>query len=297
MYIQFSYEPELQEYIELPIEKMIPLVQAIPLLNSASAELTALGKEGAVSFLLYREQGDTQSILDADIHLPIVNGTTIEAIQQPIMESDDYSSAEKEQFLSLFGKTKKSRGLPKVKQSKVKPPVNDTKEKQEKKIFPVKWLYLATVPLVLLLTIGGFLIGQSTTGEKSVAVESMDQLEKKVNALEDQLAVTGQLDTFSRFFITNYFSGKKDELQFHDQVKPFVDKELLQEIKPTQEKVKSILPWTMERKGEGWQVAYVVTLETIDNKTDKELMTFLIKEENGQYIVSSVPQRERFSIN
>lgn len=282
--------------MELPTDKRIPLVQAVPLLNSASAELTAVNLEVSITYELYQNQSDEHFLLEAVLVLPITQGTTIEAIQHPIVDSNDYSFEEKEQFLALFGKQNKRKNVSAKNATKTQKDTQESK-KEKKSKSGKKWQYLLLIPILFLVCIVGLITSQVYLNQSRQTNISTNELKKKVEELETTVEVSGKLDTFSRFFITNLLSGVTDEIAFQDQVKKYIDKEVLKDVSPTEDKIKSILPWETKRDGNNWKLSYVITTEDKTKKAQMEKISFTIAPNEKGFQVVSVPERESFSIN
>lgn len=294
MFIRFSYDPTYDSYLVLPTEQKIPLVQAVPLLASASEELEIAETSVTIDYFLYSSQDQEQPLLQANLKLPIIDIPVVEALQKPVLESDDYTEEQKEDFLELFGK-KKRKIAPRSKSAKNKP-LNESKQiKQEKKTVKRPLIYLG-VGLILLSLVCTFFLGQATT-QSAVSTEDIKPLEKRLDEVEGQADKERKIDTFSRFFLANYLSIGTNDVQFREQVEKYVEKELLNDLTPTEIRAKSILPWEVKQKNNQWTVAYVITTEDTNKKTTTEKISFELVENEQTFLVHSVPKRESFSIN
>lgn len=175
MFIRFSYDPTYDSYLVLPTEQKIPLVQAVPLLASASEELEIAETSVTIDYFLYSSQDQEQPLLQANLKLPIIDIPVVEALQKPVLESDDYTEEQKEDFLELFGK-KKRKIAPRSKSAKNKP-LNESKQiKQEKKTVKRPLIYLG-VGLILLSLVCTFFLGQAIT-QSAVSTKDIKPLEK-----------------------------------------------------------------------------------------------------------------------
>lgn len=97
--------------------------------------------------------------------------------------------------------------------------------------------------------------------------------------------------------MANYLSIGTNDVQFREQVEKYVEKDLLNDLAPTEVRAKSILPWEVKQKNNQWTVAYVITTEDSNKKTTTEKISFELLENDQTFLVHSVPKRESFSIN
>lgn len=63
-------------------------------------------------------------------------------------------------------------------------------------------------------------------------------MSEQLNNLEKQVQQQAKIDTFSRFFLSNYYTGTKEDDKVQEKIKRFVDKETLKEFRGTEEKSK-----------------------------------------------------------
>lgn len=298
MWIEFSTEEQKRSVVDLPMKQRLPLVQGIPLLEETSRELLAINQQAVIDYFIYNEKNQDLATLEATLTLPVEGQTMVEAIQAPVRDNEEVDSEDAKAFLALFEKS-----LPKNKRTQV--PKKKKKEPQKvnqeltiqapygKGKIPIKVTLIVKIFLVLFLPLVGFYLGKSVQSEPKIPSEVSEQL----NNLGKQVQQQTKIDTFSRFFLSNYYTGTKEDDKVQEKIKRFVDKETLKEFRGTEEKIKSILPWEVKRDGSTWQVSYVINLQNNKEKTTIQQVTFSIKEQEKQYRVMTVPKEESFEIN
>ncbi|EHK9432941.1 TPA: hypothetical protein UYA64_001770 [Enterococcus faecium] len=302
MWIEFSTEEQNRSVVDLPMKQRLPLVQGIPLLEETSRELLAINQQAVIDYFIYNEKNQDLATLEATLILPVEGQTIVEAIQAPVRDNEEVDSEDAKAFLALFEKS-----LPKDKRTqgtkKRKTETNTEKNAASKeKIIQVPYtegrmtVKLATflkVMFLFFLLLAGFYLGKSVQSEPKIPSEVSEQL----NNLEKQVQQQTKIDTFSRFFLSNYYTGTKEDDKVQEKIKRFVDKEALKEFQGTEEQIKSILPWEVKRDGSTWLVSYVINLQDSQEKTTTQKVTFSIKEQEKQYRVMTVPKEESFEIN
>lgn len=115
----------------------------------------------------------------------------------------------------------------------------------------------------------------STQREIEQLTKKEHQLQERIAFAEELATKQPQIDTFSRYFITNYYSGEMAEERYRKKLQSFLTEKVAKQISPQKEKVKSILSWEMKKEGKHWQIAYVITLET-EKKTQETKSVFSI---------------------
>ncbi|HAP9673202.1 TPA: hypothetical protein IWK89_000804 [Enterococcus faecium] len=302
MWIEFSTEEQNRSVVDLPMKQRLPLVQGIPLLEETSRELLAIHQQVVIDYCIYNEKNQDLATLEATLTLPVEGQTIVEAIQAPVRDNEEVDSEDARAFLALFEKS-----LPKDKRTqgtKRRKTGTNTKQKtasQELIVqapytrgrMIVKFATFLKVMFLFFLLLGGFYLGKSVQSEPKIPSEVSEQL----NNLEKQVQQQAKIDTFSRFFLSNYYTGTKEDDKVQEKIKRFVDKETLKEFRGTEEKIKSILPWEVKRDGSTWQVSYVINLQNNQEKITMQQVTFSIKEQEKQYRVMTVPKEESFEIN
>ncbi|WPH48350.1 hypothetical protein SHT67_14320 (plasmid) [Enterococcus faecalis] len=301
MWIEFFIEDTRHSIIDLPLNKRLPMVQGIPLLEEVNRELLASKQEETIDYFVYTEKNQELATLAATLTLPVENQTMVEAIVAPVRNNKEIDSEDAQAFLALFKKSlPKEKRLKETKKKKIEPKIPQNKSNKELFIHipwsrgkGVKLTTFFKCAFLFFLPLIGIHIGRVTQPEPKIP----DEVKNQQISLEKQVQQQDKIDTFSRFFLTNYYTGLKDKRKVQDQVERFVEKDVLNDFSGTEEKVKSILPWNKEYKNKEWQVSFVITLQGTKEQTTTQKVSFSIKEKNGKYKVQNVPESERFVIN
>ncbi|MDT2486299.1 MULTISPECIES: hypothetical protein [Enterococcus] len=209
-----------------------------------------------------------------------------EAIRLPVSEETNF-----EALLASFNQEKP------LKRKKVSP----EKEKRRFVIHPPYTEGRMTVKLTMFLKIiclffillGTFYLGTMVPSHSKIS----DEVNAQWNELEKQVQQQPQIDTFSRYFLTNYYTGTTEGEKVQEKINRFVDKGVLKDFQGTDKQVKSILPWEAKRKGSTWYLAYILTFQDSQEQTTTQQVSFSIKEQDQQYKVTTVPKEEHFEIN
>ena len=121
-------------------------------------------------------------------------------------------------------------------------------------------------------------------------------MSEQLDNLEKQVQQQPKIDTFSRYFLTQYYGGTANNKEVQAKVKRYVDKDIVSALKGTESHLKSVLPWNIQKKEDVWEVAYVLTLQE-EREFTMVHVQFSIKEQDKQYKVMTVPKEEPFEIN
>lgn len=302
MWIEFSTDQQKRSVVDLPMNQRLPLVQGIPLLEETSRELLAINQQAVIDYFIYNEKNQDLATLEATLTLPVEGQKIVEAIQAPVRDNEEVDSEDARAFLALFEKS-----LPKGKQTqktkKRKPRMNTKKNSVDQELViqvpytkgrtNVKFATFLKVVSLFFILLVGFYLGKSVQSEPKGSNEVSEQW----NNLEKQVQHQAKIDTFSRFFLTNYYTGTNDPDKTQEQIKRFVEKDVLRKFQGTEEQIKSIFPWDVKYQGSTLKVSYVITLQNPQETVKTQQVTFSIKEQGDQFKVSSVPQEEAFEIN
>lgn len=302
MWIEFSTEEQNRSVVDLPMKQRLPLVQGIPLLEETSRELLAIHQQVVIDYFIYNEKNQDLATLEATLTLPVEGQTIVEAIQAPVRDNEEVDSEDARAFLALFEKS-----LPKNKRTqgtKRRKTGTNTKQKTASQELIVQAPYtrgrmiVKFAPFLKIMCLFFFLLGVFYLGKTvPFPAKISDEGNAQWKALDKQVQQQPRIDTFSRYFLTNYYTGTKEDDKVQEKIKRFVDKETLKEFRGTEEKIKSILPWEVKRDGSIWQVSYVINLQNSQEKITMQQVTFSIKEQEKQYRVMTVPKEEPFEIN
>lgn len=301
MFILFQVDEKQQEAIELPFNQRFALVQGIPMLEELNRELIATSQKVTLTYEIYYDKAQELPTLTAAIHLPITEGTVVEALQQPVIDNQDIDPEDAKVFLNLFQKNApKQKRKRSVKKRKTGTNLEQEAANKEKIIqvpysqgrMTVKFATFLKVGFLFFLLLAGFYLGKSVQSEPKIPSEVSEQLDN----LEKQVQQQPKIDTFSRYFLTQYYGGTTNNKEVQAKVKRYVDKEIVSALKGTESHLKSVLPWNIQKKEDVWEVAYVLTLQK-EREFTMVHVQFSIKEQDKQYKVMTVPKEEPFEIN
>ncbi len=265
-------ETEIDDFLQHP-EEFFYFEDFVTRMIDINAKLIKISALQRLKVVITKYTKDEKVIHAETIHLPVSEETNFEAL------------------LASFNQEKPP------KRKKVSP-------EKEKRRFVIQVPYtegrmiikLATflkVMFLFFLLLGGFYLGKSVQSEPKIPSEVSEQL----NNLEKQVKQQPQIDTFSRYFLTNYYTGITEGEKVKERINRFVDKSVLKDVSGTDKQVKSILPWEATRKGSTWHLTYIVTLQDPQEQTTTQQVSFSIKEQEQQYKVITVPKEEPFEIN
>ncbi|NBA54952.1 hypothetical protein [Enterococcus hirae] len=300
MWIEFIVQDAPKILLGLPNGKRLSMVQGIPLLEEANREVLATNQQVIVDYLIYTDKNQDLATLEATLTLPVEGQTIVEAIQAPVCDNEEVDSEDAKAFLALFEKSlPKDKRTQRIKRRKAGMNKEEKTARQELTIqvpytrMNVKPATLLKVMFLFVLLLTGFYFGKSVQSEPKLPSKVSEQL----NNLENQVQQQTKIDTFSRFFLSNYYTGTKEEDKVQEKIKRFVDKEILKEFQGTEEQIKSILPWEVKCVGSIWHVSYVVNLQNSEEETITQKVSFSIDKQEKQYKVLTVPKKESFEIN
>ena len=265
-------ETEIDDFLQHP-EEFFYFEDFVTRMIDINAKLIKISALQRLKVVITKYTKDEKVIHTETIHLPVSEETNFEALfasfnqEKPPKRKKASPEKEKRSFV-------------------IHPPYTEGR-------MMVKFTTFLKIMCLFFLLLGTFYLGKSVQSEPKISSEVTEQL----NNLEKQVQQQTKIDTFSRFFLSNYYTGTKEDDKVQEKIKRFVDKETLKEFRGTEEKIKSILPWEVKRDGSTWLVSYVINLQDSQEKTTTQKVTFSIKEQEKQYRVMTVPKEEPFEIN
>ncbi|WP_368264619.1 hypothetical protein [Enterococcus innesii] len=149
-------------------------------------------------------------------------------------------------------------------------------------------------PLIFLF----FLVGCSLLGVYSYHMSrEINRLTVKNSQQTYQIEKQSKMDTFSRYFLTNYYTGTTEKEQVQEKVRRFVSEELLDQISGQETHLKSAFPWETKVQKESWRMSYIVVLQAEKETVTTKKVTFQLKEKQDKFFVTTIPKEEPFEIN
>ncbi|MEW4403881.1 hypothetical protein AB1I62_09215 [Enterococcus sp. AN402] len=265
-------ETEIDDFLQHP-EEFFYFEDFVTRMIDINAKLIKLSALRRLKVVITKYTKDEKVIHTEIFHLPVSEETNFEALldsfnqEKPPKRKKASSEKEKRRFV-------------------VQPPYTERR-------MTVKLAMFLKIMCLFFLLLGTFYLGKSVQSEPKIPSEVSEQL----NNLEKQVQQQPQIDTFSRYFLTNYYTGITEGEKVQERINRFVDKGLLKDVSGTDKQVKSILPWEAKRKGSTWHLAYIVTLQDPQEQTTTQQVSFSIKEQDQQYKVMTIPKEEPFEIN
>ncbi|OTO02233.1 hypothetical protein [Enterococcus sp. 5B3_DIV0040] len=287
--------------LDVPVHCLVSVNQGVMFLEKANRELLAAGKAEELTYFLYEDEKQELPTWEASIQLPITEGTISDALRASFSDLTNESSDVQEEAQAFFRVF--TRNLPdknKEKATSKKKPKGAFSERASppEKEFPhVKrkrrglWLLLLSLT-GLCLFVGGVWIGITVFSPPV----STDEQHAFVS-LEHQVQSQGKLETFSRYFLTNYYTGTTEKEQVQEKVRRFVSEELLDQISGQEAQLKSAFPWERKAQKGSWKVSYIVVLQTDKDPLTTKKVTFQLKEEQEKLFVTTIPKEEPFEMN
>ncbi|MBK5028542.1 hypothetical protein [Enterococcus faecium] len=294
--------------VELPLNQKMDLDKGFVQLKRQNEELLARSEIGWCSFAIYAE-GQEIPAYEGEFDLPVQDFHLVRMIEENFKKENEIDS-QVQAFLEVL-----NHSLPKYYRLKPEKNVKQVKEKKIRKVsqkesreIPVKMeRTIQEVPkksqkkwfLISTILISGILFAQTTyfSIKMNQSTQEIVQLHDQLETMKENLDSQGQLDTFCRYFLTNFYSKESDKEVYQEKNKVFLSNQLIDQISPNETPVKSILSWSIQSKKQQWIVSYVISLEENEGKQVTKKVTFTLKEKNKQYQVTQIPELENFEIN
>ena len=290
MYISFDLEATQAEKIALPVHQRFPLVQGLLLLEQANQEVLATKQGGTIAYFLYTGKEQELPILEAELLLPVKQKDMLDVLLEPVTNDPTLDPIEVKNFLQLVNQSlpKKQRAKSNKKSTEKKATI-DTKPVKKKVFLSVSLITL--IGLILLMS--GFLLGKTNSTPYQ---EKELEVKKEINTLTEQVNEQNKVETFTRFFLTNYYSGKTDTKTRQAVLKKFVKKETLSDFLSEKSRARSMFPWEVKKKDKQWTIAFIVVLINEKDEQSTKKITFTAEETKEQLVVMERPTEEDFEL-
>lgn len=281
---------------DLPTHCLFSVKKGILFLEKANQELLASGKKEEITCFLYESVEQSLPTCEGQIQLPITNEPMSEYLRMAFQTVAQESEEGNAFFLAFERSLSRKRNEMLPPKKKQKPYFSEGDRPLEREPpFSHKirggQLFFFFLTAIALLGIGAW-IGKNM----DVFLPATDDPHERV-ALEHQLQSQGKRDTFSRYFLTNYYSGITAKEQVQEKVRRFVSEELLDQISGQEAQLKSAFPWETKVQKEYWLVSYIVVLQTGKETVTTKKVTFQLKEKQEKLFVTTIPKEEPFEIN
>ena len=156
------------------------------------------------------------------------------------------------------------------------------------------FLSVSLITLVgLILLMSGFLLGKTNSTPYQ---EKELEVKKELNTLTEQVNDQNKVETFTRFFLTNYYSGKTDAKTRQAVLKKFVKKEILSDFLSEKSRARSMFPWEVKKKDKQWTIVFIVVLINEKAEQSTKKITFTAEETKEQLVVMERPTEEDFEL-
>ncbi|MEX1541563.1 hypothetical protein AB3I13_14160, partial [Enterococcus sp. C62] len=89
---------------------------------------------------------------------------------------------------------------------------------------------------VFTILISGFLFAQTTylSIKMNQSTQEVVQLHDQLETMKEKVNSQGQLDTFCRYFLTNFYSKESDKEVYQEKNKVFLSNRLIDQLSPTE---------------------------------------------------------------
>ncbi|OTO03228.1 hypothetical protein [Enterococcus sp. 5B3_DIV0040] len=201
------------------------------------------------------------------------------------------SEREEEQIHYLLGQLARELKTQERSLNKTQP-ISQTIPIQPNRAFRL-WKRLLFVLILLFSLIGGSLVSVHCYRTSQEIAQLTVENNEQAHQIENQT----KIDTFSRYFLTNYYTGTKEKEQVQEKVRRFVSDTLLSKVEGQDVQLKSTFPWEVKVQNDSWKVSYIVVLQTDKETVITKKVTFQLKEEQEKIWVTSIPEEEPFEIN
>ncbi|EMF0203294.1 hypothetical protein NXK88_002545 [Enterococcus hirae] len=294
--------------MSLLTDKKIALDKAFIQLKRENEELLARAEIGWCTLEIYAENQEIP-VFEGSYDFPIEDFHLISLIEQSLTENGQLSEEAQAFIQTLNSELPKFYQLKKDQKKERRPIKSKKKEKPfssiettsiqtncsiQKKKISFQWLLFG---FIVVVSCGLFIMQLSTNRQLRQLTQKEHQLQERVEMAEEITTKQPQIDTFSRYFITNFYSGEMEEERYMKKLQSFLTKKVAKQISPQKEKVRSILSWEMKKKANHWQIAYIVTLETEKKTQETKKVSFQLEEQGKNYLVSTLPELDDFEIN
>lgn len=166
-------------------------------------------------------------------------------------------------------------------------PTTSSEPRKVNSIFSLKKVYLL-MGLLAMLAVGGIISFVSLHAELSKQKEQVNYLYQELKTTQAVTEKEHQIDVFSRYFLPNYYSGKKENLS------EFLSDGDAKYTVPKEGSLQSVIleKVTYNAKTKHYQLTYVLTIKAKEQLTSVRL-EFEVKEQLSRkygYVVTSEPK-------
>lgn len=181
-----------------------------------------------------------------------------------------------------------TKPLPKSTTSKpIKSEQNKGSINQKTKIFLLIFAIL-TVLLILVTVIQQVQINSIKT--------TNEDLETQLKEVENTDLSQSKIDTFGRFFLTNYFSTEEDPGAYQSSLKTYISDMDISDWQTLSTPLKSVNYYGSVNKGKLFEATYVIT-NTQGDRSVMQKITFEVEPTEDSFVVVNKPTIEEFSFN
>ncbi|HFD1635373.1 TPA: hypothetical protein QFF48_001634 [Enterococcus faecium] len=250
--------------------KRVTLYEGNQQLLICNQELLRNQEQGECTFELYLEKQEIPTYEDTWV-FPSAGFDFIHSIEKQLVE--DEMTPEMQQFLTLLEK-------------EINQPLKKWRAKKRVK----REDFLRVSILIICLVIGSYFFLMMQT--------KIADFETDIQAIERRLDTKDQVDIFSRYFLTNFYSYETEEEAYKEKNHLFLDEKLLEDLSVPSQQVVNILTWSLHFVKDEWTVTYIVTFDNPEEERETKKLHFNVKEVGSEaYQVVSLPRVEEFNLN
>lgn len=282
--------------VGLPENRRYDLNKGILVLRRENEELLSTGKNNAsVDYELYENESEIP-IYSGSIRLPVQNFNFVEVIKEDYLRyeemTDDFQDflifMSKE--LGIEEKSKQKAQRKSIKRQTIKKESHQEQPNNAKKSKSIG-LVLIGIIACLSLVLNVFLWLKPS--ENKIVPSANEAVTQRIQSIESIQENQNKIDTFSRFFLSNYYANV-DESTFQQKIAPYLDKS--EKVHPQKNTLKSILLWTIDKEKGQYKVVYVCTMQNENSQSVVKKVSFNLKAKADSYKVVSQPKEIDFQI-
>ncbi|MGG5333795.1 hypothetical protein IGI46_004965 [Enterococcus sp. AZ163] len=251
----------MQEGISFP-QEAIELYEALALIEQENKKLLDSGNQGTVQITLYNKKRQIQ--LRQVLSLPI-NNKIEEEIARLIDAAETTNQPQKKQ--TNFKKNSAASFL-------------SNRGKLFNVLTVINTFAAAAMILLFLFNDTSKPNIQTTSSKSELTIEEVE------NYQNDRQGI----DLLSRFFLPNYYSGNKEN------IRNFLDNQTFKKSEVTNGQVQSVLAEKLVKKGDKYQVSYVLLVQDDQQKRNVRI-TYTVKKDKDakyKYLIITEPKESEY---
>ena len=172
------------------------------------------------------------------------------------------------------------------------PPKKEIKVKSEKKLSSFNDILTVALSVLVILSIAGNFIQQ---GQIQSAKKENKLLSEKIEDVRKNDLYQSKIDTFGRYFLTNYFAQEKNKENYQSSIRRYVlNKVNISDWKMLGKTLKNVNFYGSEKTKNGYSVTYVLNV-LVGDRSKMQKVTFEVEQTKDSFLVKTKPILTDFS--